>query len=429
MKRSGAFIAWMSLLFLLLTGTITAADERKEGPFVIHQIALDPDNPQIIYAATSNYGILKSTDGGTTWSLSNQGLGSYTHHAVVVNPLHPNIVYVGSWSGGVSKSIDRGAHWTAVNDGLGNTAIEDLFLDPINPETLYAATTSGVFKSPDGGTSWTPYSEGLPISQIENFQRLLALPFGSIELFLGTSQGLFKRERNAPTWEAVNSVAKKESITSFVYEPKAHLLYAGTIKHGLLRSQDGGKSWAPLSGRIKTRWVSDLALDPQHPGVVYASTRGNGIFKSEDGGTTWREMNTGLPVKDIRSLAIDPKNPTVLYAGTTIDGLLKTRNGGQAWIALKGYPFLTFAEIVASISTASGPREHSSSLPPAFSKCNQCHGWADPVLNMKHTYWRVPPNQRDWTVTVNRMSQRARLTSEEAKKIAEFLTQYTQGNR
>jgi photosystem II stability/assembly factor-like uncharacterized protein len=427
MKRIGAIFAWMIVLSPLLMGAIAVAEEAKEGPFVIHQIAVDPGNPQILYAGTSNYGILKSTDGGTTWRLSNQGLGSYTHRAVAVDPLHPNIVYVGSWSGGVSKSVDRGAHWTTMNNGLGNTAIEDLVLDPINPEQLYVATTAGVFKSPDGGASWMAYSKGLPIVQIENFECLLVLPSGPTELFLGTSQGLFKHARNASEWEMINGVAREVHIIALAYEPKSHLLYAGTIKHGLLRSRDGGNSWAPLSGRIEKRWVSDLALDPQHPGVLYASTRGNGVFKSDDEGVTWREMNTGLPVKDIRSLAIDPKHPEIVYAGTTIDGLLKTRNGGDAWIALKGYPFLTFAEIVASMSITDRPRDHplSLSIPPEFSKCNQCHGWADPLLNMKQTYWRVPPNRRDWTVTVNRMSQRARLTPEEARTIAEFLTRYT----
>jgi len=428
MNRRGAIFAWMIVLSRLLAGTIAAAGEAKEGPLAIHQIAVDPGHPQLIYAATSNYGILKSADGGATWNLSNQGLESYTHRAVAINPLYPDIVYVGSWSGGVSKSVDRGSHWTAVNDGLGDTAIEDLALDPSNPETLYALTMSGVFKSPDGGTSWMAYSKGLPIIQIENFECLLVLPSGPTELFLGTSQGLFKRARNASAWEAISAVAKATHITSLAYEPKSRLLYAGTIMHGLLRSRDGGNNWAPLSGGIEKRWVSDLALDPQRPGVLYASTRGTGVFRSDDGGATWREMNNGLPVKDIRSLAIDPMNPEIVYAGTTINGLLKTRNGGEVWVPLKGYPYLTFAEIVASISIADRPRAHPPSLPvpPEFSKCNQCHGWADPALNMKQTYWRVPPNRRDWSVTVARMGPRARLTPTETKRIVEFLTAYTQ---
>jgi photosystem II stability/assembly factor-like uncharacterized protein len=401
--------------------------ERKEGPFVIHRIAIDPDAPQILYVVTGNYGVLKSTDHGTTWSLSNQGLGSYTHHAIVVDPRHPNVIYIGSWSGGVSKSMDQGAHWRAMNDGLGNTAIEDLALDPANPEILYAATTSGVFKSPDGGASWIPYGQGLPISTIENYERLLALPPGPVELVLGTSQGLFLRKKDASGWELVTDGVKDEHITTLAYEPKRRVLYAGTIKRGLLRSEDDGAHWAPPGGQLTTQWVSDIAIDPVHPDHLYVSTRGTGVFKSVDGGAHWQEINNGLPLRDIRSLAIDPRNPLTLFAGTTLEGMLKTTDGGRSWAPLHGFPRLTFDEIVASLTIpASRDSQAASRRPAEFSKCNVCHGWSDPVLNAKHTYWRVPTNTRDWRATVQRMSRRAHLTPEEAKSISDFLTRYTQ---
>jgi photosystem II stability/assembly factor-like uncharacterized protein len=399
---------------------------RKEGPFVIHRIAVDPAAPQILYAVTSNYGILKSTDHGARWSLSNQGLGSYTHHAVVIDPLHPEVVYVGSWSGGVSKSVDRGAHWRSVNDGLGNTAIEDLALDPTDTGMLYAATTTGVFKSPDSGASWMPYSQRLPVSEIENFERLLALPQGPVELVLGTSQGLFLRKTGASAWEAVADGIAHKHITALAYEPARRVIYAGTIKDGLWRSEDAGAHWAPLTGPIDTQWVSDIAVDPTQAGRLYVSTRGAGIFTSTDGGAHWDAINDGLPVKDIRCVAVDPRQPMTVYAGTTLEGMLVTTDGGGSWTPLRGYPRLTFDEIVASL-TLPAPRDHATapSPPSEFSKCNACHGWADPTLNIKHTYWRVPPNKRDWGATVQRMSQRARLTPEEAAVIAKFLTDYT----
>jgi len=418
-------VACFSCLAVVASAT---ADEKKEGPLVIHRIALDPHDPKILYAVTSNYGILKSSDGGATWGLSNQGLISYTHHALVVNPLHPNVVYVGSWSGGISKSVDHGVHWTGVNDGLGNTAIESIALDPATPEILYAATTGGVFKSPDGGRSWRPYSEGLPVDRVGNFECLLVPPSGPIELFLGTSHGLFKREKEALAWEPVSGVDPDESIIALAGEPNARVVYAGTIKHGLLRSQDGGKSWALLGGGIEKTWISDLALDPSHSGVIYASTRVNGILASLDGGTTWREINTGLPVKDIRCVAMDPLHPEILYAGTTLNGVFKTRDGGRNWLPLTGYPLMTNTEIIASLSLPPGRPAVASapSIPPVFFKCSRCHGWADALLNGRRTYWRVPPNKRDWAVTVDRMSSRANLTPEEAKTIADFLTAYTQ---
>jgi len=420
---------WILLFFMgLLARESAVAAEQKEGPFVIHRIAIDARDPKIVYAATSNYGILKSGDGGTTWALINQGLGSYTHHAVAIDPSDPNILYVGAWGGGVSKSVDRGMHWTDRNRGLGNTAIEDLVLDPAHPQKVYVATTSGVFKSPDGGASWIYYSEGLPVARIEIYERLIALPSGPIELLLGTSRGLFKRERNASKWEAVpGTVQEEHHITAFVLEPKTGLLYMGTVKNGLFRSRDGGETWAALGGGLKNIWISDIALDPRQPGIIYASTRGNGVMKSSDGGAIWKQINNGLPVKDVRSLVIAPESSKVLYAGTTSQGLVRTIDGGKRWDSLKGYPFLSIAEIVASL-TPSVERPKSSpppSVPAEFFKCNRCHGWADPLLNSKKTYWRVPPNQRDWGLTVGRMSPRAHLTPEESNKIVDFLTRYS----
>jgi photosystem II stability/assembly factor-like uncharacterized protein len=426
MKRTMSLLILLFLFRLMLLGSAAAAEE-KEGPFVIHDIALDPQDPQIIYGATSNYGVLKSTDGGTTWALSNRGLRSYTHHAIVIDPLHPHTLYLGAWGEGVSKSVDQGAHWVEANAGLGNTAIEALVLHPVNPEQIYVATTSGIFKSPDGGASWIPSSQGLPIPKIEIFRCLLILPTGPIELLLGTSQGLFKRERGASSWEAVNGIAAKEHITVLVSLPKTHFLYAGTVKDGLLQSQDGGNTWTPLGEKMMKVWVSDIAIDPHDPDVIYVSTRGNGILKSHDAGNTWQEVNKGLPVKDIRSLAINPRTPETLYAGTTHQGLLKTINGGRDWVHLTGYPALTITEILASLSGSDRSRRNSSSVsvPPEFFKCNQCHGWGDALLNSKKTYWRVPPNKRDWGPTINRMSLRAKLAPEESAKILKFLMAYT----
>jgi len=417
----------LSIFMGLLALESAGAAEQKEGPFVIHRIAIDARDSKIVYAATSNYGILKSSDGGSTWTLINQGLGSYTHHAVAIDPSDPDILYVGAWGGGVSKSVDRGIHWTDRNRGLGNTAIEDLVLDPVDPKTVYVATTSGVFKSSDGGGRWIFYGEGLPIGRIEIFERLIALPSGPIELLLGTSRGLFKRERNAPKWEKVRGAAPEEHVTAFALDPKTGTLYAGTVKNGLLGSRDGGESWTARGGSLKNIWISDLGLDPHRGGIIYASTRGNGVMKSRDGGVTWKRVDHGLPIEDIRCLAIAPEDSKTLYAGTTHQGLVKTIDGGEHWFSLEGYPLLSVAEIVASLSPNIERRKDSSkpSVPAEFFKCNRCHGWSDPLLNAKKTYWRVPPNQRDWGMTVGRMSQRAHLSPAESNKIVEFLTGYT----
>jgi hypothetical protein len=68
--------------------------------------------------------------------------------------------------------------------------------------------------------------------------------------------------------------------------------------------------------------------------------------------------------------------------------------------------------------------------PPAFSKCNACHGWTDPALNQtEHSLWLMPPNRRDWARTVRRMARPAGLTESEAGDITDFLTRYSEARR
>ena len=151
--------AGLALIAVLAGGPAFAAGE-KEDPFVIHRIAVDPGDSQNLYAITGNMGVLKSADGGATWSLSNAGLRSFTHRALAADTQNPGVVYVGGWGGGVSRSEDRGATWSERNDRLNNTAIESLALDPKNRSGLYAATTTGVYSSMDEGRSWAADSAG-----------------------------------------------------------------------------------------------------------------------------------------------------------------------------------------------------------------------------------------------------------------------------
>jgi photosystem II stability/assembly factor-like uncharacterized protein len=435
MKIDFRLIFWLFFASCSLVGPAGAEQaekvEKKEELFVIHQIVLDPQGTGTLFAATSNYGILETADGGASWKWSNRGLRSFTHRAVAFQPGESQVLYAGGWGGGVSKSMDRGAHWVPMNDGLGNTAIEDIAIDSNNPGTVYVVTTTGVFKSANGGDDWAPYSKSLPISEIENFECLLFVPTGPTELLLGTSQGLYRKPRNRNRWEAVEGALRTEQIASLAVDRHNGIVYAGTFKSGLYQSRDGGRLWRPFGGKIAKAWVSDIAVDPKNSAVLYAATRVSGVLRSQDGGMTWQEANNGLPTQDIRCLAINPSHSDVLYAGTTHEGIVKTKDGGKSWVRLGGYPLMTMSEIVESISGPLPPEQGSSDLkiPSNFFKCNQCHGWTDRRLNSKRTYWRVPPNIRDWGPTVERMSIRARLTKSESAELTEFLNAYSREPR
>jgi photosystem II stability/assembly factor-like uncharacterized protein len=82
--------------------------------------------------------VFKSADGGASWSAT--GAGPTNVYAMAMDPTNPNTLYAGTSGGGVFKSTDGGANWSAANSGLTNLSIYSL---AINPTMLYAGTWYG----------------------------------------------------------------------------------------------------------------------------------------------------------------------------------------------------------------------------------------------------------------------------------------------
>jgi photosystem II stability/assembly factor-like uncharacterized protein len=408
--------------------TQQATEEEKQGPSILHQIAIHPTDPRILYAATSHYGILKSADGGMTWSLTHQGLKSFTHTQVAIHPANPQIVYAGAWGGGVSRSRDGGKIWEERNQGLGNTAVDALALDPGNPEVLYVATPSGVYRSGDGGGHWESWSEGLP-QGAEVGHTALLLSLTGETLFLGSTTGVYRQDPEAKRWERAGEHSPL-SVTALAAD--AHgTIYAGTLGEGFWMSHDRGSNWENVVSPphpLSRAWITAVVQDPGDPKRLYVATTG-GVWKSETGGKDWSPMNYSLPVdKDIRSLGIAPTDSSRLYAGTFNGDILITHNSGKEWKETRQIPRLTKSEILALLPSLERPADNMSPpIPPAFVKCNSCHGWTDPYLDTRadKSPWRMPANERDWGPTLARMGPRAQLTPEEETQIRRFIEDYT----
>lgn len=131
-------------------------------------LAIDPNDTNIIFAGTgelpstvdsyAGYGLLRSTDGGATWSdVGPSSVAAYSR--VIVNPNHSNIVYAaaGRSGGGVLRSTDGGNSWNWLAGGLPqNQSVSDLAL-AMNGDVavLYAGVVgNGVYQSIDGGDTW-----------------------------------------------------------------------------------------------------------------------------------------------------------------------------------------------------------------------------------------------------------------------------------
>lgn len=138
-------------------------------------IAIDPNNPSIMYASDDGYSsssqsLYKSVDAGASWFPFNNGLPKGADiSSIHVSPKNSSILYVALMNANSSphtpvyRSDDGGNSWRATSTGLNSSAVRQLAVKSTDPNVAYAAVySSGVYKTTDGGRSWTTFNNGFP---------------------------------------------------------------------------------------------------------------------------------------------------------------------------------------------------------------------------------------------------------------------------
>lgn len=443
MDRSGTRIAFGSdrdilrgsnldenseIFLAFLPPDVMAGSERGTGLAASH-IVIDPNNPKMIYVSSTFYGVYKSTDSGITWRLTNKGVGAPDFYALAIHPRDSRLLYVGAAGGGIYRSEDGGETWKEANTGLTDTSVYDIVFDARNPDILYTLTLREVFKSTNGGLRWRPvFQEERWITDSSYHRRLQVVPTGQSTLFLiGTSERGYRREEGDRQWTLLGSGLKDAKVTAFAYETRTKAIYAGAVfAEGLYKSTDSGTTWTLMGTGLKQVWVNRIVLDPVHPQVIYLATKNKGVLKSEDGGGSWKAINNGITEIDIKALAIHPTNPQYLYLGTYGRGIFTSTDGGAHWVHRSVPLYPTWEELNTSLARKVQAKPQAPPPPQAFSKCQTCHAWTDPILNgdIKQTFWRAFPSHRDWGETMERMKGPAQLTPDEETAILQYLNTY-----
>ncbi|HUV62836.1 MAG TPA: hypothetical protein VMW24_03005 [Sedimentisphaerales bacterium] len=177
--------------------TWTAANDALSSQANVINLAVDPGDPQTVYAATGNSGLLKSSDGGRNWRKMNPPESSTTPVilSVAVNPLDSTVVYAGFAQLGLHRSDDGGMSWQLSMEGMPlETRVGDIVFDPQNPQVVYASDHfSGVYRSGDGGRTWRQINSSLRTRAVNR----LAISGDGLHLYAATEgEGVYRLDIN-----------------------------------------------------------------------------------------------------------------------------------------------------------------------------------------------------------------------------------------
>jgi photosystem II stability/assembly factor-like uncharacterized protein len=339
---SNAFAQSTAVPFAGVAGPQKANDEgRTELPMVVRKsvsfreigpaisggrvtaVAGVPGNSEVFYVGAADGAIFRTDNGGTTWKALFQYQSVASIGALAVDPLNPQIVWAGtgeanvrndvSFGDGIYKSTDGGAHWKRM--GLEHSfQISRIAIDPHHPGTVVVATMGspyaddedrGVYRTTDGGATW---------------QKVL---------YVGPGVGISDLAMNPENPQVLFAAAYRFRRTPWSYSD-------GGPEDAIYRSIDGGTTWQRLSGHgLPEKPVAriGLAIAPSEPEVVYAvmgSTEGV-LWRSDDSGDHWSLVSKNEEVDSrpfyFSHIAVDPKNPDHVIALSNL--MMESKDGGH----------------------------------------------------------------------------------------------------
>lgn len=346
-KSGDKGITW-SLKHTIPAGRIELA-VSEDIPEWVYAIASETDG--------SLEGIHKSEDSGETWSKvfdgtpsgsnllgyycdgsgpTSAGQGSYDL-CIAADPTDAGTVFIGgvnTW-----KSTDGGSSWTISNMWTSGATYNSCGSPNVHADqhalafqsgtsTLFECNDGGLYKTTDGGTTWDHLGNGLVISQL---YRLGVSQSSSNNVIAGLQDNGTKSLLSG-TWTDVLGGDGMECIIDYTDDDTQYgELYFGD----LYRTTDGWATSTSITAGLtgSAAWVTPIAIDPVTNTTIYIGL--DEIWKSTDQGSTWTKISTITPGATFRSLAIAPSDPDNIYAATKTTFYV-TDDGGSSWADLTG---------------------------------------------------------------------------------------------
>jgi len=323
------------------------------GSYSIGALALDPNNPNVLWVGTGENnnqrsvsygdGIYKSIDGGK--SFKHLGLKESEHIGmIVIDPRNADIVYVAAtgplWSSGgdrgLYKTTDGGASWEKVLEVSEHTGINEVHMDPQNPDVLYATAhqrrrrqwtylgggpESGIYKSTDAGVSWEKINKGLPGGDKGRIGMSISpanpeVIYAIVEAKSGQG-GFYKSTNRGASWEKQSSHSTSGNYYQEIVADPVDVDKVYSLNTFTQVTTDGGKSFTDLGEKSKHWDNHAMWINPKNNLHLLQGCDG-GVYESFDGGQNWKFF-TNLPVTQFYKVSVDNATPFYNIMGGTQD--------------------------------------------------------------------------------------------------------------
>ena len=366
----------------------TKANVLKNGGFTLNvtdagrvrNIIVNPLDPTQIYVAMAAGGVWKTSDAGANWAPITETLGSLSTGWLEMDPVNRATLYLGlgdPFDGtgiGLVKSSDGGATWSAPSFLGDSTVTTQIMVSPLATNVVLVTTNKGLFRSTNSGGTWAPVSiatgaagapYGWSLAWAGEHRFVLTLEANSAAT-TGTTDGqIWYSTNDGATWTRATGVTAASGVgrmTVAAAPSSRNVMYAlaavpnATTSDDLaniFKSTDGGATWSGLFGKSARYtngnreartpksllggqgWYNQLvAVNPSNPQVAYFGGALH-LAKTTDGGATFSQVTNwlaqfGLPYvhADFHAATFDSGGG--LYVGTD-GGIFKSGDGGATW--------------------------------------------------------------------------------------------------
>lgn len=308
---AAAELAWLP------AGTQVPGDSDRP----VWSVAASPAHPAVILAATQGHGVLRSTDGGSSWSTVIPGVAAAW--VVRFDPARPGDAYVGTQGSGVFKTTDEGKTWAASSRGLDELDVRAI---DVQDDLVLLGTRRGAYVSKDGGLSWAGFGlRDLSVAAVAILPRA-----SGPTLFAGADNGasggmLWRTQDLSASWSQVRGnfptdvVVASLAVGPLPAAASERPVLVGTVQ-GIFRSDDAGAGWSPVPGLPPTDFNAVL-FNPANADQIYVGSDGDqgggGVYRSLDKGNTWSPLGQGLPNRPrITALGLKPTAPLTVFAAS-----------------------------------------------------------------------------------------------------------------